>query len=972
MRGEPTLALPTKISQLIATFEAHREATYSSKQYNETLLRDDFLDDFFGELGWDLKNSKGLSHAYRDVIKEEAVATKDGVKAPDFTFRIGGTRRFFVEAKRPLLSIKDSAAAAYQLRRYAWSAKLPLSILTSFQEFAVYDGRIRPSKGDSASKGRIFYCKFDELEENWEWIEQTFSRDAVLAGSLDRWVEEHNAGRGRSEVDDDFLETIEAWRSDLAKNIALRNSDLTARDINFSVQRVIDRIIFLRICEDRGIEDYASLRALLAKQDLYEGLCGLFEDADAKYNSGLFHFKEEKGREGNVDTLTPGLTIDDAKLKPIIRGLYYPDSPYEFSVLPADILGQVYEQFLGKVIRLTPSHRAVVEFKPEVKKSGGVYYTPTYIVDFIVGQTLGVLIDGKSPAQIRDVTVMDPACGSGSFLIGAYQYLLDWYLAHYVQNPKKWTKGPTPVLIETSSTEWRLTLAERKRILLRHIYGVDIDYQAVEVTKLSLLLKVLEGETEQTLQPTLRGLGERALPNLGSNIKCGNSLIGPEFYDSGLLPLEGLFPEKINVFDWEGEDGFASIMSSGGFRVVIGNPPYIFAREQLTEEEKAYFSRHYKLAWEKHNTYLLFMEALPKMLSKKGLGAYIVPNSWLTIESAKKIRGAYIDKIREIVDLNYSAFKKVSMEPTIFIIEGGASKSSPKVSRASSRLEFDTRTINQANRNEWRKNAGRITFSKSGNRPELDALKARLKTVGDHFDVRTGLQAYEKGKGTPAQTASDVKNHVFDADRKVDATTYRYLQGRDVGAFSLNWSNSWMRYGPWLSQPREISQFTRPRVLLREITSPFPYCLSACFTDEIFLSNKSTLTILDPGDDPRSLKALACVINSSLMSVFYKEYGVKSARRLFPKVLIRNLREFPFPSKFEPKLVNRLSDLYDQFVAAKLAHEKAQPHRRDVTRRIVDATRSKIDAVAMELYGLSADEVDLVKAIAQPSSAREA
>ena len=749
--------LPTKISEKITLFEQHKEI-YTSTQYNETLLRDDFLDAFFSELGWDLTNSKGLSHAYRDVIKEEAVATEDGVKAPDFTFRIGGARRFFVEAKRPSVHIKKIQSAAYQLRRYAWSAKLPLSILTSFSEFAVYDGRVRPSAKDPAAKARIFYCKYSELEENWDWIAKTFSKSNVLAGSLDKWLLENRAPRGKSDVDDDFLQTIEGWRTDLAKNIALCNPTLTERDINFSVQRVIDRIVFLRICEDRGIENYARLRTSTKKGNVYGQLCDLFKEADTKYNSGLFHFKKEKERDENPDTLTLDLKIEDLTLRSIIKDLYYPNSPYEFSVIPADILGQVYEQFLGKIIRLTAQHSAVVEYKPEVKKAGGVYYTPSYIVDFMIKQTVGILIEGKTPGQIKEIKILDPACGSGSFLIGAYQYLLDWHLSFYTaSDANKWTKGARPALVETTANEWRLTLEERKRILTSHIHGVDIDYQAVEVTKLSLLLKVLEGETDLTLQPTLIGLGERALPDLGNNIKCGNSLIGPKFYDAGMLPLGDYAPEKVNVFDWAGDDGFPGIMSSGGFRVVVGNPPYIFAREHMSKEEKKYYSNHYELAWEKYNTYLLFMEALLSLLSTNGLGAYIVPNSWLTIESAKNIREKYIDHILEVVDLNYPAFKKVSMEPTIFVIEGAASSKPPQVSRVKARSEFESRAIHSADRKEWRRNAGRITFSSDGGRAALDAIRIRLKTIGHHFDVKTGLQAYEEGKGTPPQTAADVK-----------------------------------------------------------------------------------------------------------------------------------------------------------------------------------------------------------------------
>ncbi len=562
--GEIVVPLPSNIATLINTFDTYA-STYNSGQYNETLLRDDFLDAFFRELGWDLSNTGGLPHAYRDVIKEEALATKDGVKAPDFTFRTGGVRRFFVEAKRPSIAINTGKAAAYQLRRYAWSAKLPLSILTSFKEFAVYDGRVRPSPTDAASKARVFYCEYEKLEENWDWIEATFSKEAVLAGSLDRWTEENKSRRGKSEVDDDFLGTIERWRTSLAKTVAIRNPKLTDRDINYSVQRIIDRIVFLRICEDRAIEDYGKLRTSITKTGVYSHLIKLFKDADTKYNSGLFHFQSEREREETPDTITLNISIDDVVIKTIVKELYYPNSPYEFSVLPADILGQVYEQFLGKVIRLTAGHRAVVEFKPQVKKAGGVYYTPTYIVGYIVRSSLGVQLDGKTPKQIKDISVLDPACGSGSFLIEAYQYLLDWYLAYYTaNNPQKFAKGQHAAVVNLASDQWRLTLGERKRILLRHIYGVDIDYQAVEVTKLSLLLKVLEGETEQTIQPTLAGLGERALPDLGNNIKCGNSLIEPDFFD-GELPLGDAEFDKVNAFDWSDADGFPGIMNTGVF-----------------------------------------------------------------------------------------------------------------------------------------------------------------------------------------------------------------------------------------------------------------------------------------------------------------------------------------------------------------------------------------------------------------------
>src|SRR3989339_180618 len=406
------MTVPQEIVGLVGRFENNREA-YRSGTYNETQLRREFVDPFFKILGWDVNNEKGYAEAYKDVIHEDSIKVGGLTKAPDYCFRIGGTRKFFVETKKPSVNLKDDISPAFQLRRYAWSAKLPLSILTDFEELAVYDCRVKPNKTDKASTARIMYVgNWVEFTQHWEEIASIFSREAVLKGSFDRYAESSKAKKGTAEVDTAFLREIESWRDALARNLALRNPELSQRDLNFAVQRTIDRIIFLRICEDRGIERYGQLMALQNGDRMYARLCELFYRADERYNSGLFHFQKEKDRSESPDTLTPNLDIDDGALKDIIKNLYYPDSPYEFSVLSADILGQVYEQFLGKVIRLTPGHRAVVEEKPEVKKAGGVYYTPTYIVDYIVKQTVGKLLEDKTPKQVSKIKILDPACGS--------------------------------------------------------------------------------------------------------------------------------------------------------------------------------------------------------------------------------------------------------------------------------------------------------------------------------------------------------------------------------------------------------------------------------------------------------------------------------------------------------------------------------------------------------------------------------
>ena len=664
------MAVPDTVLSLVERFDYHSD-TYRSGRYNETQVRREFIDPLFKALGWDIDNESGYAEAYKDVIHEDAIKIGGATRAPDYSFRVGGMRKFFLEAKKPAVNIASDIHPAYQLRRYAWSAKLPLSILTDFEELAVYDCRPKPNKSDKSSTARVMLFSYTEYEQRWHELESIFSRDQVLRGSFDKFAESTKAKRGTAEVDDAFLDDIEGWREQLAKSIARDNPQLGQREINLTVQRTIDRIIFLRISEDRGIEPYGRLRDLAAQKDVYPSLLRLFYEADDRYNSGLFHFKEERGREGHPDSLSRSLAVDDKTLRGIIKPLYYPHSPYEFSVLPADILGQVYEQFLGRIIRIDSRHRAIVEEKPEVKKAGGVYYTPTYIVDRIVQSTIGPLLEGRSPQQVAGrvkkgspLRIVDPACGSGSFLIGAYQHLLDWYRDWYLANDvSRWARAKKPRLYQNAAGEWRLTLSERKRILLDHIYGVDIDAQAVEVTKLSLLLKVLEGENEQSIA---QRLFERILPDLSSNIKCGNSLIDTGFYENHQISL---FNEdelrRINTFDWHAE--FVDAFQNGGFDAVIGNPPYIRiqALKEFIPVEAHYYTETYETAQSgNYDIYGIFVEKGLQLLNSRGALGYIVPNKFLTTDYGAAIRHYIADRqaLSSLIDFgHHQVFKRATI-----------------------------------------------------------------------------------------------------------------------------------------------------------------------------------------------------------------------------------------------------------------------------------------------------------------------
>lgn len=685
------MGTPADVANLIDRFHSHL-SSYRSGRYNETQVRREFIDPFFEALGWDIANKGNSPEAYKDVIHEDLLKVAGDRQAPDYSFRIGGDRKFFVEAKKPSVNLKDNTSPAFQLRRYAWSANLPLSILTDFDEFVVYDCRIIPNKGDKTSTARILYYDYTQYADQWDEIATIFSREAVLAGSLEQYTEKLKDKKGVATVDAAFLREIEIWRELLAKNIAVRNPGLTQRELNFAVQMTLDRIIFLRISEDRGIESYERLKATLGSKQVYKELCNLFYLADGRYNSGLFHFQKEKGRPEHPDDLTLNLTIDNEPLQKIIGSTYYPDSPYEFSVLPIEILGQVYEQFLGKVIHLTADHQAVVEEKPEVRKAGGVYYTPDYIVNYIVRHTVGKLVEDKTPRQVTNLRILDPACGSGSFLIGAYQFLLDWHRDWYVEDGVQKHKK---VLYQGPGGDWRLTSAERKRILLNNIYGVDIDSQAVEVTKLSLLLKVLEGESEQSLVQQLQMFHERALPDLGNNIKCGNSLIGPDFYqDQQISFLDEEERYRVNVFDWESE--FQKIMREGKFDAIIGNPPYIRI-QRIDHKQSDYFYKNYKTPTSKTDISLLFLEKSLDLASKNGLIGFICTSQWLATDYGKNLRTMLSDgRLHEAVDFgSLPVFKNADTYPAIFILSPTPSKEL-KVKRIAHEEHLNITDIEQA------------------------------------------------------------------------------------------------------------------------------------------------------------------------------------------------------------------------------------------------------------------------------------
>ena len=970
--------VPEQVTRLIETFDRNIEA-YKDPEYNETQLRHEFVDPFFMALGWDVNNTAGLAEAYKDVIHEDSIRIGSATKAPDYCFRIGGTRKFFVEAKKPSISIKDAPHPAFQLRRYAWSAKLPLSILTDFEEFAVYDCRVRPVKADRSSAARIKYIKYTEYPDRWDEIASVFSKDAILKGSFDKYAKSARRKRGTAEVDTAFLNEIETWRDIIARNIAVRNPSLTNRRLNFAVQRTIDRIIFLRIAEDRGIERYGELLATASGPDTYLRLFKLFEKADDRYNSGLFHFHKEPDRD-EPDDLTPTLTIDDKPLKDIIKSLYYPDSPYEFAVLPAEILGQIYEQFLGKVITLTKGHHARIEYKPEVKKAGGVYYTPSYIVDYIVKNTVGKLLETKTPTAVNNLKILDPACGSGSFLIAAYQYLLDWYLKYYSENdPSKYTKGRNPKLYQTDKGDYRLTIGERKRIVLNNIFGVDIYSQAVEVTKLSLLLKVLEGQAQLVLFHK-----ERALPDLGSNIKCGNSLIGPDFYEKKQLTM---FDEeeryRINVFDWKKE--FPKILNrkKPGFDTVIGNPPYLaFYSKQSVKSyypvEYDYLVRHAPFLCghptKRINSVMFFMERGVNLLRPEGLIGLIIDMS-VHEDAYTGIRKFMFENTQFLLVVPYiSAFKKVSSSQSLFV---AAKKPLAKL-------------------------AEQTAFIDGQNLSNMLATIPQEELIGDdEYNIQYTpfspiLRKITNTKHILLKDISSLSRGMvvskdFVVNEKQDKHTYKCVFGTNINRYFLQYPTreqlqNLRGRGKYIIHSKTFEEqinaafkkqgrntvnvigqkerFLEPKIFVRY--TPTFGRVEATYDQNGYFSDHTLSLINNIQDyDPRFLLG---ILNSKLLG-FYALHKrlIKAEVGKIPQFPTRKLGQLPICTLdlSDPKdkshhdkivsLVESMLDLNKQLAKAKTTHEKT------ALKRQIDTTDRQIDNLVYKLYDLTDEEIAIIK-----------
>lgn len=754
----------------------------------------------------------------------------------------------------------------------------------------------------------VDYEEFDLFrltEREFEFFYVCLAKDNILANKPlkikeDSIVEEEN-------ITKKFYADYSLFKRELYRDLVKQNRnnvmlmELTEKTSRLTLfkksQKLIDRFLFILFAEDRGLlapnsintilKEWKALEELDIVVPLYDRYKQYFnyldtgrKGSDTKeeifaYNGGLF----------KTDAILDAVVIDDDLLYRHTKKL----STYDFeSQVDVNILGHIFEHSLNEIESVNAEIEGTDFDKQKTKrKKDGVFYTPKYITKYIVDNTIGKLCTEKKLTlgiideeygkgrknrqattilkleqqlkEYRDwllkLTICDYACGSGAFLNQALDFLIKEH--SYIDDLNKQLFGGGFTFPDVEN-----------QILENNIYGVDLNDESIEIAKLSLWLR--------TAQP------KRKLTSLNSNIKCGNSIINSK----------AIAGEK--AFNWKEE--FPEVFANGGFDVIIGNPPYVFARDNFRQEEKDYFVSKYVSAKYQINTYLLFMEKAVHILKENGIYGLIIPNSWLMMYSGEGLRKFLLEtnKLNQIINLTGFSFETANVETVIILAEKEAIEKENSVEIL----------LNNGNEFYFSHSKKQSEFSKNEGHEfkvflDDDSDELNMKIIKDSHlldnlvEIKAGLQAYEKDKGDPKQSAEDVKNRPYDYNYKFDENTHKYLEGKDVGRYLTSWAGAYLRYGKHLASPRTFNLFDGSKIIVREITGNYPKCLIATYNEDIYLYNRSNIAIVEKEKSNISLKYILAVLNSKLLSYYFVKNTAKSVRKLFPKIILNDLRKFP-------------------------------------------------------------------------------
>ncbi len=949
-----------RLKLLVFQFELNQKQ-YLSPAYSEAQARLDFIDKFWMALGWDV-NHEHQTNPYEQEVKverNEKLAGRRG-RADYAFFTMPNFRdvRFYVEAKKPARDL-DNADDYFQTIRYGWSSRTPLAVLMDFEQVRIIDCRYKPNLNTAMDRCvlKFHYSEFSDKDKFSEiyWL---FSREAVLNNSLEKYTESLPGAKGKARqkaliatggyqsIDDVFLAELDGYREELARSFKNKNPDLDSRDLTEVTQRTLDRLVFMRFLEDKLIESEPLVSNFGDSGSTWRDFIAASRKLDRIYNGIIF--KDHPVLDA------PSFQADEKVFGDICEQLSHANSPYDFNAIPIHILGSIYERFLGKTIVAT-AKRATVEEKPEVRKAGGVYYTPEYIVRYIVENTVGKMIEGKSPDEIKTMHFADIACGSGSFLLGVYDVLLRGYSAWYNKNKGNREKGIKAGCLLNDDETLRLSLRQKGEILLNNVYGVDIDAQAVEVAQLSLYLKLLEDETPASTRSYQQSFREALLPSLNKNIVCGNSLIDWDILDGLLFDRE----EELKLNPMSFASTFSDVMKAGGFDAIVGNPPW---GAEFNAQQSSYFRRLFRSAQTANkDSYALFIEKALFVSKESGLLGYITPDTFLRKNDYLPIRQLFLTstKVKELIETGPVFSQVRDTWCLVMTLSKGIPNatdiiSHKKISRfivsAEERLkkfgEGNWDSVTKAHQKMWQE------------RPYLIvgylATEENQKIVGkleQHQRLGNQLNNYRISRGEEGSKFNIVSDEEGDFRLVIPADIEGYFvkEGVKVSQNSLT-----------INKVRSF--YSHPKIwVIRIQKMRWKQRIVCSFDLRANSAGMKTLqVIISPNDDTHLLKYLSGILSSTLMNFYCINYLADDLNQSYlEKLPIRTINfSDPKDKAHHDKMVN----LVEQMLSAKQQLANAHSERdTNYYENKCQHLEREIDRLVYELYDLTEEEIALVE-----------
>lgn len=843
----------------------------------ETSLQGKFFSKFFCEiLGYTMQDD-GF---FEWTLKQEAKTEVDGKEAD-------GSLGFYSKEKeqtRVVIELKDAQCNLDTKQCSRESKQTPVE--QAFQylyKFADCDwvivSNFRYTRLYHKSKGQTAYEEFDILKLNEEKEFKRFyfclCRENLINEQANSPMDLLIKQSGVADIDitKEFYSDFKKVRKILFEHIVENNPDYDKKLLLEKTQKLLDRFIFIFFCEDtagllphntvENIYKNAKNSYSMSKCRIWDEFRGLFAAIDKgnnnvnppinAYNGGLFA----------PDEILDKLVIQDDVFEHIKKL-----SRYDFeSDLNVNILGHIFEQSLSDLEHLKNEIDGIEEDKKNSKrKKDGIFYTPEYITHYIVEETIGRYLE-ENPDKLETIKILDPACGSGAFLNQAHEFLRKQHKIKIEEkiNAEKSSKRGGQEFLQTNLLK-HSNLAENDRsILLNNIFGVDLNKESVEITKLALWLK--------TAHPKYK------LQNLDENIKCGNSLI-----DDPIIAGE-------KAFKWE--DEFKDIMDNGGFDVIIGNPPYGGA---LNEASKNYIYQNYKLVEYQVDTYVVFIEKAINLLRENGKLSFIVPSTWLNMHYFAKLRHFITSKLQleKVVLFKYQVFENVTAETCIFMCSKLKSENNIiNIAVLNEIEEFNGIKYEQISQKIWNDNyQNSFNLQYTPQKIEIiNRIYKNSKYLSDIADFTVGIKPYQTNKGTPKQTKLDVENRIYDAPYAINGDYKPYIVGANIHKFFIiNPQNKFLKYGDWLAEPRKSLNFSKQKIVIRQTSDK----IIAALDNNGFYDLNNVLNLTLKSDENYNLNCLTAILNSKVIDFIYK-FLVPETGRVFAEVKIVNIVKLPIP-----------------------------------------------------------------------------